>query len=727
VTRQETPAAPSAGPVPEAGPDLSAVFMPRSVAVVGASTRRGTIGGEIFHNLIACGFRGPVYPVNPNAASVQSVAAYAGLADIPGPVDLAVIVVAKPSVQAALEGCAAKGVRAAVVISAGYKETGPEGAAAEAILKETARKHGIRLVGPNCLGILTTHPEVRLNATFAPTYPPEGSVAIASQSGALGVVIINYAREYNIGVSDFVSMGNKADLSGNDLITWWDRDARTKVMLLYLESFGNPRKFIRLARDITKRKPIVAVKSGRSLRGSRAAASHTGALAGTDAAVSAVMAQTGVIRVDTVEQLFHMAAFLAHQPVPAGNRVGILTNAGGPGILATDACETWGLEIPDLAAETAAALRAFLPPEASVKNPVDMIASASAEDYERAARLLLADPAVDSVLAIFVPPLVTEAEAVARAIVRAAQGASKPMVSCLLGRQGMPDWLESAPHGNIPSYAFPETAVRVLARAARYGSWLRRPEGTERLFPDVDKARVEAILALAGARLGREGGWLTPVEMEGIFAAYGILFTATRFAHDEEEAVVVAGELGYPVVVKLASETIAHKTDVEGVRLDLRSEDEVRRAVREIRQGMDRRGLAAAMQGVSIQRLVREGVEVFLGATQDPLFGPLVAFGLGGVQVELFHDVAFRIHPLTDQDAWDMVRGIRGYPLLAGFRGAPVADQEALVDLILRVARLVADFPGLEEMDLNPVKVFPRARGLAAVDARVRLAPFGSD
>jgi acyl-CoA synthetase (NDP forming) len=439
------------------------------------------------------------------------------------------------------------------------------------------------------------------------------------------------------------------------------------------------------------------------------------------------MAQTGVIRVDTVEQLFHMAAFLAHQPVPAGNRVGILTNAGGPGILATDACETWGLEIPDLAAETTGALRAFLPPEASVKNPVDMIASASAEDYERAARLLLADPAVDSVLAIFVPPLVTEAEAVARAIVRAAQGASKPMVSCLLGRQGMPDWLESAPHGNIPSYAFPETAVRVLARAARYGSWLRRPEGTERLFPDVDKARVEAILALAGARLGREGGWLTPVEMEGIFAAYGILFTATRFAHDEEEAVVVAGELGYPVVVKLASETIAHKTDVEGVRLDLRSEDEVRRAVREIRQGMDRRGLAAAMQGVSIQRLVREGVEVFLGATQDPLFGPLVAFGLGGVQVELFHDVAFRIHPLTDQDAWDMVRGIRGYPLLAGFRGAPVADQEALVDLILRVARLVADFPGLEEMDLNPVKVFPRARGLAAVDARVRLAPFGSD
>ena len=704
-------------------PDLSAVFSPRSVAVVGASTRRGTIGGEIFHNLLSSGFQGPVYPVHSHAAAVQSVAAYPSVLEIPGPVDLAVIVVPRKAVQEVIEACTQKNVKAAVVITAGYKETGEEGARAEAKLLQTVREHGIRLVGPNCLGILSTRPEVRLNATFAPTYPPEGTVAIASQSGALGLVIIEYAREFNIGVSDFVSMGNKTDLSGNDLITWWDADPRTKVMLLYLESFGNPRKFIRLAREITKRKPIVAVKSGRSYRGSRAASSHTGALAGTDAAVSAVVAQTGVIRVDTVEELFHMAAFLAHQPVPAGNRVAILTNAGGPGILATDAAEAWGLEIPDLSADTTRELRRFLPEEASVKNPVDMIASASGEDYERATRLLLEDPGIDALIVIFVPPLVTQAGEVGEAIVRGATGATKPVLSCLLGKQGMPDWLESVPRADIPSYAFPETAVQVLSRAAKYGSWLARPEGTERVFTDVLPDRVSAVLAQAEERLGGEGGWLGPSEVEAVLSAYRIAFASTTRAANEDEAAAVASRIGFPVVVKLVSDAITHKSDVGGVRLDLRNEAEVRGAVGEIRAAMDRQ--RAPFEGVVLQSWVKEGIEVFVGATLDPLFGPLVAFGLGGVQVELLEDVSFRLHPLTDQDVREMMREIRGRKLLDGFRGAPPADQDALVDLVLRLARLTADFPRLSELDLNPVKVFSRGEGLVVVDARIRLSPRG--
>jgi acetyltransferase len=707
------------------GSGMEKVLEPRSVAVIGASTRRGTIGGEIFHNLISGGFEGPVYPVNPKVSAVQSVAAYKSILDVPGPVDLAVVVIPQPAVQRAMEECAEKGVGAAVIISAGYKETGREGARAEAELKALVRDKGIRLVGPNCLGVLSMNPRVRLNATFAPVYPPEGSVAIASQSGALGVVILDYAREYNIGISDFVSMGNKTDVSGNDLVEWWGADARTKVILLYLESFGNPRKFIRLARDIAHRKPIVAVKSGRSKRGSSAASSHTGALAGADAAVGALMAQTGVIRVDTVEELFHMAAFLAHQPVPAGNRVAIVTNAGGPGILATDACETWGLVVPDLAEETVRGLREFLPPEASVKNPVDMIASASALHYERAVRLLLDDPGVDAVVVLFVPPLITEARDVGQAIVRGAEGTRKPVLACFLGRQGAPARLKSEGDVQIPSYAFPETAIRVLARAVRYGTWLGRPDGEERRFPEVDRDGVSRILDRARGRLGPSGGWLNPGEVESVLAGYGIGSASFHFAGTAEDAVAAARDMGFPAVVKLASETLTHKSDLGGVRLDLRNEDDVRKAFGEIQDAVEARGLAGDMQGVIVQNMVKEGVEVIAGLSRDPLFGPLVMFGMGGVQVELMKDVAFRLHPLTTQDALEMIREVKGYPLLDGYRGAPPADVEALEELLLRLSRLAGDFPDMEEMDLNPVKVLARGRGCRTVDARIRLGAVG--
>ena len=512
---------------------LEGVLRPRSVAVIGASTKPDSIGGVIFHNLLSTGFQGPVYPINHSVDSVQSVKAYPSVADVPGPVDLAVVVVPQEYVQDVVEQCSAKGVRGIVVISAGYRETGSAGAEEETRLRELVRKKGIRLVGPNCLGVLSTDKNVRLNATFAPSYPPEGQVAIASQSGALGLVILDYARDSNIGISEFVSTGNKADVSGNDLIEWWDKDDRTKVMLLYLESFGNPRRFVRMAREISRRKPIVTVKSGRSKRGSRAASSHTGSLAGSDVAVDALMRQTGVIRVDTVEELFDMAAFLANQPVPTGKGIAILTNAGGPGILATDACDAWGLSVPDLSADTMNGLREFLPSEASVKNPVDMIAGATPDNYEKAIQLLLKDPGVDALIVIFVPPIVIDAMAVGKSIVAGAQGTDKPVLSCFLGRQGIPVRL-SMKDSRIPSYAFPEAAVRVLSRTSRYGDWLRQPPGQEPDLQGIDRGlRETARCPSARERLDGGEGWLSFSELEKLlWSPMGVRFPETRFCKD---------------------------------------------------------------------------------------------------------------------------------------------------------------------------------------------------
>ena len=482
---------------------LDAVFRPRSVAVIGASRDRGTIGGAIFHNLIAHEFQGAVIPVNPNAGVVQSVIAYPSVEAIPGPVDLAVIVVPAAYTLAVLEQCGRKGVQAAIVISAGFKETGAEGAAREQALVECARRHRLRLVGPNCLGVLNTEPSVRLDATFAPSYPPPGNIAFSSQSGALGLAILEYAKDLNLGISHFISVGNKADVSGNDLLEFWEDDPRTDVILLYLESFGNPRRFTQIARRVGRRKPIIAVKSGRTSAGARAAASHTGSLAGTEAAVGALMQQSGVIRTDTIEELFDASMLLASQPLPAGPRVGIVTNAGGPGIMASDACESHGLILPSLDPGTVAALRAFLPPEASTRNPVDMIASATAESYQRAVRLVLLDPNIDALLAIFVPPIVTHAVEVARAIVAgAALGASgdghagiaKPVMTCFMGSHGQLEELRSLGEG---------TSLRTLSRSRRpwpSRAWFAMRSGGRRRR---DGAHLRRLRRETGARRDR--------------------------------------------------------------------------------------------------------------------------------------------------------------------------------------------------------------------------------
>ena len=699
---------------------VRAVLEPRSIAVVGASRERGTIGGELFRNLLDMGFSGPVYPVNPKAEVVQSVAAYPTVTAIPGPVDLAVIVVPAQVVLSVAAECAEKGVRALLVISAGFSETGEEGAERQNELLELARRHGMHIVGPNCMGVMNLDPAVRMNASFAPFAPEFGPLAFSSQSGALGIAVIDRTRELGLGMSSFVSVGNKADISGNDLLQYWEQDPHTKVILLYLESFGNPRKFARIARRIAKDKPIVAVKSGRSKAGARAAASHTGSLAAGDVAVDALFQQAGVIRTNTLEELFDVAALLAHQPLPSGRRVGILTNAGGLGILCADACEAGGLSVPSLSSAATAALRELLPAEASVGNPVDMIASASAEDYGRALELMCADDGLDAVIVIFIPPLVTRAEDVAEAISAAGSKASGTTVlTCFLGVQGIHERLAS-PNAVIPSYAFPEAAAGALARVADHAAWRARPQGSVREFDDIDRRQVKryaAELLLAGQT------WLSPADVSSLLARYGIRSPKSISVSSVDEVERAAAEIGGTVVLKIESPTILHKTDVGGVRVGLSSPAEAERAAQEMRRELERRNLTRDVTGFLVQEMVVvEGPEMFVGVTNDPSFGPLIACGAGGTRVELLRDVQVRITPLADVDAAEMLRALKTFPLLEGYRGDPPTDIAAVEDLLLRISQMVEDLPQLAELDLNPVIPLAPGEGTVVVDARIRFA-----
>ena len=705
---------------------LDCILAPRTVAVIGASRRRGTIGGELLHNLLSRGFAGAVYPINPAVHAVQGVRAWPTIGDVPDEIDLAVLAVPASRVIPEVEACGKKGVRGLVVITAGFGELGGQGQEMQDELVRLVRHYGMRMVGPNCLGVQNCDPEVGLNATFSPAWPPPGGVSIASQSGALGQAILEHAREMGLGVRHFVSMGNKADVSGNDLLDYWADDEQTRAILLYLESFGNSKRFHEIARQVSRRKPILVVKAGRSEAGAHAASSHTGALAGLDVAADALLGQSGVLRADTLEELFDLAMLLANQPTPKGTRVAIVTNAGGPGIMATDACAAQGLQLPALSPATEAALRAFLPPEASVRNPVDMIASASAEGYRHAVKILCDDPTFDAVLAIFVPPIVTDAADVAAAIRAGALGADKPVVTCFLGKHGMTDALSSLREGHIPSYAFPESAAIALARAAKYGAWLRRADGLPFHLPESALAEVRTILARVPPK-----SWLTPTDVHAVLRAIGIPVLGQTIVPgadvDPQDVVAAAESLGLPVALKVHGAKIVHKSDVGGVALHLRDAAAVRAALATMRTKLAAHGLMDDVEGWFLQAMApAEGVECFAGLTLDPAFGPLVAFGLGGVAVELWRDVAFRLAPLDNVDAADLLGSIRGARVLDGFRGAPPADRPALIDALQRLARLGAEVPEIAEMDLNPLLALPPAGdggsrgGVVAVDARIR-------
>jgi len=694
---------------------LDPILRPRSIAVIGASRRPGTIGYQIVANLLRHGYEGVVYPVNPNARSIHSIPSYASVEEIPGPVDLAMVVVPKQLVLDVVDACGAKGIRGVVVISAGFREVGGTGAELERRLMERIRRYGMRLVGPNCMGVLSTADGVRMNATFAPTMPPAGPVSLMSQSGAMGVTILDYAAEYGIGIHDFVSVGNKPDVSGNDLIQYWAEDDATSVILMYLENFGNPRKFTRLARRITKRKPIVVVKAGRTGAGARAASSHTGALAGADVAIDALLAQCGVMRVDTVEELFDLAMAFDQLPPPAGNRVAIVTNAGGPGIIIADACEARNLEVVPLSEETQASLREVLAEEASVRNPVDMIASATPESYRLVLDRVLRDPNVDAAIAAFVPPLGIRQEEVAGAIVEAKRGHDKPVLAVLMGRAGLPQGRAELQEAGVPGYIFPESAARALASMYRYRQWLERPEGTFREFP-ADRDRVAAILDGACA-CGT--AHLAGPDALAVFRAYGIPVLESRIVTSADEAAAAAEALGLPVVLKVESPDIVHKTDVGGVAVDLRTAADVRSGYGALLERVRTAAPDAEIEGVLVQRFVRGGRETIIGGTTDATFGPLLMFGLGGVFVEALKDVVFRVHPLTDLDAREMVRSIRGRRVLEGMRGEPPSDEQAIAEVIQRVSQLMGENPRIEELDINPFLV--QERGGVALDARIRV------
>jgi acetyl coenzyme A synthetase (ADP forming)-like protein len=703
---------------------LRPFFRPRSVAVVGASRDPSSIGYRLLDALVTNHFQGPVYPVNPKASVIGGIRAYPTVRDLPEPVDLAVIAVPREAVPTVVDDCAARGVRAIVVITAGFAEVGDEGRALQQQLADKVRGYGMRMVGPNCMGLLNTDPNVQLNATFAPVFPPQGRVALSSQSGALGLAILELTRRRRLGLSTFVSVGNKADVSTNDLLQYWEEDEATGVILLYLESFGNPRRFARIARRVSRSKPIVAMKAGRTPAGKRAAGSHTAALASNDVAVDALFRQTGVIRAETLEEMFDIAATLGSQPLPRGRRVAVITNAGGPGILCVDACEAGGLVLPELANGTTARLRAILPPTASVANPVDMIASAGPDHYRRTVETILTADEVDSLIVIYLPLDKTTTGPVLDAIRegitagRAAGGAGKPVLACVMTEDGINVPLELASE-KIPSYAFPESAARVLGKVASYAEWRSRPLG---MIPDFDDLHPAKARELCRKALHERGaGWLTTEETRAILTTMGLPVAPGGLAHTADEAEQLAQALGFPVAVKLASHRLVHKTEIGGVHLNLVNEAAVRQAYDKIRDRLLKENNLAAMEGVLVQPMFSVGVEVMAGVTQDPLFGPLIAFGLGGIHVEILGDVQFRVTPLTDRDAEEIVREIRGYRLLEGYRGHSPADVAAIQDVLLRVSRLVEEIPEIKELDLNPIFALPPGEGCRIVDARIRV------
>ncbi len=693
---------------------LRAVLAPQSIAVIGASRNEKSVGGALFRNLVRWGFQGTIYPVNPAAKSVAGVRAYASIGELPETPELVFITVPAQAVLNAARQCASAGVRALCVLSAGFAEVSQDGKAAQAELLGICRASGMRMVGPNCLGIVNAAGAVRMLGTFAPMEPPEGNLAMSSQSGALGLALINQAKQYGLGISSFVSTGNKADVSGNDLLQYWEADDATDVILLYLESFGNPRRFAPIARRVARRKPIVAVKAGRTAAGAKAASSHTAALGSSDRAADALFAQTGIIRVDTLHDFFAVARLLAQQPIPAGNRVGILTNAGGPAILAVDAAEAAGLRVLALSEATQAKLRALLPAAASVNNPVDMIASATPEHYRACLETLCGEPELDALLVIFIPPLVTPSAEVAQVIsevVSQREHQLKPIVAVFLDPAAQLTAIQAGSR-KVPVFNFPESAMSALGAAARYGAWRAQPAG-QHVPVKIDLAVVEEVLK------HHDAGWLPyPVAVELLRAAEIESLSAVT-VHSAEAAQATAKEFGRPVSLKVLEPPILHKTDVGGVLLNI-PPDQTAAAYNRLAAQLAEHGLT--LTAASVMPMAQPGVEVLAGITTDQVFGPLVAFGSGGVLVEWLDDVVFRVLPLTDRDAATMIQETRAASLLKGYRGTPPADITALEQLLLRLGALAEAVPRIAEIDLNPVIVHSAGDGLSIIDARVRLS-----
>ncbi len=703
---------------------LTPFFHPRAIAVIGASREPSHIGHRLLESIQNGGFTGTIIPVNPQATQIAGLPAFPSLKAIPGPVDLAVIAVPPQLVLAVIDDCAAKQVPAVILITAGFAETGGAGTSLERQLLEKVRQHGIRLIGPNCFGLMNLDPAVRLNATYTPVIPPTGRVAIASESGGLGLAVVTAAHRLNLGLSSFVSIGNHADVSVLDLLEYWERDQATDVILLYLETLAAPQRFRQIAGRVGKKKPIVVLKAGRTAAGQSAAGSHTAALATNETAVDALFTQCGVIRANSLEEFLAFATGLSAQPIPSGRRVGILTNSGGPGVLCADSCAGEGLTVPTLSKQTQSLLASFLPPTAALRNPVDLIGFATEDQHARAVETMLNADEIDALIIVHVSVRAKDNDPVAAGIVRGIRagrqtiGKKKPVYICWMA-EGDLDRTFTVDGEPIPTYRHPELPSRVINRALRYDAWRKQPIGKFPGYPDAEMTAAKTICAKALKERGP--GWLTTDETYALLAAMKLPLLQGHIARTAEEAVKIAREIGFPVAVKLASHQILHKTEIGGVHLHLADELAVREAFESIRSRLAQDQKLAAMEGVLVQPMASGGVEVMAGMTRDPLFGPLLAFALGGIYVEILGDVQFRVAPLTEHDAAEMVQGIKGYRLLQGYRGQPAADIRAIEEVLLRISHLSKEIPEISELDLNPLFALPQGQGCRIVDARIRV------
>jgi acetate---CoA ligase (ADP-forming) len=696
--------------------NLEPLLAPKSVAIIGASDNKEKVGYAILTNIIKSGFRGSIYPVNPSKKKILDLQCYSDIEAVKDHVDLAVIVIPGKPVLENLEKCGKLGVGSVIVISAGFRETGHEGLLAEHKIAEIATKYNMPVLGPNCLGLISTLTPI--NSTFAKNTPPAGKIAFMSQSGALCTSVLDIAIAEQVGFSYFVSLGNKADLNEIDFLRAWEGLPDVKVVLAYLEGITDGTRFIDVARQITKKVPIVAIKAGVTSAGSRAVSSHTGALAGSERAYEAAFKQAGVVRANSMGELFDFAIALARQPLPKTDKVAVITNAGGPGIMATDAIERAGLALATLSPDTTETLRAALPAAASVLNPVDLLGDASMDRYKAAIDLVLADPNVGSLIVILTPQFSTPIDDVARAVAVAENPRQVPIMACFMGEASIYHAQRTLTEARIPNYVMPERAVSALSVMVRQREWQETPVPAYDTV-DLDTQRVLKVFE----RVRRDGRLsIGDVQAREILEAYRIPVPAAKLCKNADEAVAFAEEIGYPIVMKIASPDILHKTDIGGVRMNIRTPVDVRDSFDLITFRATRYMPLAEIWGCVVQQQVHGAREVIIGMNRDPQFGPLVMFGLGGIYVEALKDVTFRIAPFSRKDAIEMMREMRSFNLLRGVRGEPRADLKAIADTLLKVSQMVVDFPDIVEMDMNPLMVFEEGKGVMGIDMRLVLS-----
>ncbi len=696
---------------------LDKIMRPKAIAVVGASTKDHTIGSDIMKRLKEYKFTGNIYPVNPKGGEIEGFKAYTNVKEIPGEVDLAIIVIAQKFVLQAIDDCHEKGIKGICIISAGFKEAGEEGAKAEKELVQKLKEYGMRCVGPNCLGVVNTAPDIRMDGCFAESLPERGNIGFVSQSGALGGGILNILKDLNLGFAQFISIGNQADVNAETAMEYWENEDDVKQILLYMESIQNPANFRKLATRITKKKPILALKAGRSAAGASAASSHTGSLAGADKAANALLMQSGVIREYSLKNLFATAKVFATSPIPKGDRVAIITNSGGPGIMATDAVCEYGMQMAKLSDATKEKLRSFLPAAASVKNPVDMIASAPIEHYKQTLETVIADENVDMIGVIYLPFLGLKDIDVAQALMEIkAKYPEKPIIGIFMTKSEFFTKLSNM-DVNMPFFMYAEEAADGFNRLNQQRKWMERPEGKMPVY-DVDKAKAEKIIKAAVAD-GR--AQLTTLESIDVLDAYGIRACKYGLATNEEEVVNLGNSIGYPVVMKMTSKTTSHKTDVGGVRVNIQSEEQLRAEYKDLIAKLTEKGLIDGLEGVIIQEMVKGNREMVCGIATDPQYGPMMMFGLGGVFIETMKDVTFRIAPLTDVDADEMIKSVEAYELLKGARGTKPADMAQIQETLLRLSQMVNDFKFIDELDINPLLISEKTGEGIAVDGRIKV------